>query len=160
MRDDRCDDEYPLPEVDDKAWSSIGVEEDRSEYRVVGRFEDLLAWQRARELAADVYRLTRSGPVDRDYGLCSQMQRAAVSVMANIAEGYERGSPRDFHRFLWIAKGSCAEVRSHLYVALDAGYIDHQSFAQYVEKCERVGQLIGGLRKSTAKRIRDNQRPI
>lgn len=131
------------------------LEDDRVEYGVVRRFEDLVAWQRARELTADIYRITRHGTLSRDRGLSDQLQRAAVSIMANIAEGYERGSPREFHRFLWYAKGSCGEVRSHLYVAHDAGHIDESTFAQYYELCERVGQLIGGLRKSAANRIRE-----
>ena len=87
----------------------------------IEEFEDLIAWRKARELTREVYRVTRQGKLAKDYGLSRQIQRAAVSIMSNIAEGFERGNPREFHQFLSVAKASCAEVRSQLYVALDAG---------------------------------------
>lgn len=114
----------------------------------VSRFEDLIAWQKARLLAAEIYRLTGSSPIAKDYGLRDQIQRAAVSVMANIAEGFERGGNAEFHQFLVIAKASCAELRSHLYVALDTGYIDQQVFNETLAQAEEVGRLVGGLRAS------------
>lgn len=80
--------------------------------RRVERFEDLIAWQRARALTNAIYEVTRNGSLERDYGLARQMQRAAVSVMSNIAEGFERNRDGEFHQFLSIAKGSCAELRS------------------------------------------------
>ena len=76
------------------------------------------------------------------------MQRAAVSVMSNIAEGFERGGQREFHQFLCVAKASCAEVRSHLYVALDIGYLNQLEFDQLIRKADEVGRVIGGLRSS------------
>ena len=82
------------------------------------RFEDLIAWQMSKELATHIYRISRNNELARDYRLAAQIQSAAVSVMSNIAEGFERASPGDFHRFLSIAKGSCAEVRSQLYLAI------------------------------------------
>jgi four helix bundle protein len=88
------------------------------------RFEELLAWQKARLLTKEIYELSRGAPLSNDYGLIRQMQRAAVSVMSNIAEGFDRTGSGEFHRFLSIAKGSCGELRSQLYVAFDAGYID------------------------------------
>ena len=94
----------------------------------VQKFEDLIAWQKARELAKAIYAAIRQDVFARDYGLCGQIQRAAVSIMSNIAEGFERGSNADFHRFLVMAKASCAEVRSQLYLALDIGYIDDLEF--------------------------------
>jgi four helix bundle protein len=82
----------------------------------VNRFEDLIAWQRSRELTKQIYLLTRKDSFSRDFGLREQIQRASVSIMSNLAEGFERGSINEFHQFLFIAKASCAEVRSQLYV--------------------------------------------
>ena len=88
----------------------------------VSRFEDLFCWQKARILVKQIYILTQK-PSFRDFSLKDQIQRAGVSVMANIAEGFERGTRDEFLYFLYIAKGSCGEVRSHLYVALDQKFI-------------------------------------
>ena len=88
------------------------------------RFEDLDVWQVARELVRDVYALTRRDSLRRDPGFADQVRRAAVSTMNNIAEGFERGSDKEFIRFLFIARGSVGEVRSLLYVALDQSYIN------------------------------------
>jgi len=90
----------------------------------VERFEDLIAWQKARQLTSVIYRITSLSDFARDFGLRDQIRRAAVSVMSNIAEGFDRASRSEFHQFLVIAKASCAEVRSQLYVAQDVGYID------------------------------------
>lgn len=116
----------------------------------IERFEDLLAWQRARELTRLVYAATRQAPFSRDFELARQVQRASVSIMANIAEGFERGGRSEFHQFLSVAKASCAEVRSHLYVALDAGYLDQQTFADLLTFAEEVGRIVGGLRAAVA----------
>jgi len=80
------------------------------------RFEDLIAWQKARSLTSVVYQATRQARFAKDFGLSAQLQRAAVSVMANIAEGFERNRFAEFHQFLSVAKAPCAEIRSHLYV--------------------------------------------
>jgi four helix bundle protein len=114
----------------------------------VTRFEDLIAWQRARELTTLIYTLTRSRSFSRDFGLVSQVQRASVSIMSNIAEGFERGRRPEFHQFLSIAKASCAEVRSLLYVARDIGYITEDQFAQSITLAEEVARIVGGLRAS------------
>lgn len=87
----------------------------------VERFEDLIAWQKVRLLTAEIYRVTSQGSFARDFGLRDQICRAAVSVMSNIAEGFERNRAAEFHQYLSIAKASCGEVRSQLYVAFDAG---------------------------------------
>ena len=116
----------------------------------VERFEDLIAWQKARELAKGVYAVTREGPFSKDLGLTSQIQRAAVSVMSNIAEGFERGGRGEFHQFLSTAKASCAEVRSQLYVALDAGYLDAPRFEALLAQANELGRIIGGLRRAVA----------
>jgi four helix bundle protein len=112
----------------------------------VQRFEDLIAWQRARQLTADIYSLTANGSFARDFGLRDQIQRAAVSVMSNVAEGFDRGSRAEFHQFLVIAKASCAEVRSQLYVALDIGHINEADFNRLRDLTEEVSKIIGGLR--------------
>lgn len=117
----------------------------------VARFEDLIAWQRARELARDVYLATREPAFSKDFGLASQIQRAAVSVMANLAEGYERRRRTEFHRFVEIAKGSCAEVASHLYVALDVGYLQPPRFDGLMGQTAELQRILGGLRNSLAR---------
>jgi four helix bundle protein len=116
----------------------------------VERFEDLIAWQKARELTKDVYLVSKDGQFARDFGLCGQIQRASVSTMSNIAEGFERTGPSEFHQFLSIAKGSNAEVRSDLYVALDVGYINDDQFNYLYAKASEVGRVLGGLRISVA----------
>jgi len=114
----------------------------------IERFEDLVAWQKARALAQIIYKITRERAFARDFGLSSQVQRAAVSIMANIAEGFERNRAAEFHQFLSVAKGSCAEVRSHLYAAHDAGYLDNTRFNEVCARAEEVARIIGGLRAS------------
>ena len=123
----------------------------------IERFEDLIAWQQARNLTRAVYQATRHGAFSQDAGLSGQIQRTVVSIMANIAEGFERGSRGEFHQFLSIAKGSCAEVRSHLYVAFDAGYLDRPTFEQLLSEAEELARVIGGLR-SAIEKLRNEQR--
>ncbi|MBI3801936.1 MAG: four helix bundle protein [Deltaproteobacteria bacterium] len=123
----------------------------------IERFEDLIAWQKARELARGIYQLTRQGNFAKDFGLSGQIQRAAVSIMSNVAEGFERGSRGEFHQFLSVAKASCAEVRSQLYVAFDVGYLDRARFEDLLAQAEELARIIGGLRASVEKQ-RDEQR--
>jgi len=118
----------------------------------VQRFQDLIAWQKARQLTAMIYSITRQSPMNRDFGFVSQLQRSSVSFMSNIAEGFERGRLTEFHQFLSIAKGSCGEVRSHLYVALDAQYITQTVFDEAYALADEVGRIIGGLRNSVARK--------
>src|SRR4051794_18452532 len=118
----------------------------------IERFEDFIAWQKARVLTARIYKVTNQGTFSRDYGLRNQIRNAAVSIMANIAEGYERGKPGEFHQFLCISKGSCAEVRSHLYVALDAEYLTEDLFGELTALAQEVGRLVGALRVSVERR--------
>jgi len=117
----------------------------------VQRFEDLIAWQKARELTRQIYSLTSSDRLASDFALCRQLQRSAVSIMSNIAEGSERGGRPEFHQFLSTAKASCAELRSHLYVALDAGYLDPPRFQGLLAEAEEVARIIGGLRAAVAR---------
>jgi four helix bundle protein len=92
----------------------------------IKHFEDLEIWREARRLTQAVYRLTRDSKFSKDFALSNQIQRAAISIMSNIAEGFERGGNQEFIQFLYVAKGSCGEVRSQLYVALDQEYVDHK----------------------------------
>jgi len=117
----------------------------------VERFEDLVAWQKARELTRLIYQVTQKSPFSSDFGLRDQIRRAAVSVMSNIAEGFDRAGRAEFHQFLVVAKGSVAEVRSQLYVALDARYIDEDEFVVIKELAEETTRIIGGLRASVQK---------
>jgi four helix bundle protein len=117
----------------------------------IERFEGLIAWQKARELTRVIYEVTRRGAFVRALGLARQIQRAAVSIMSNIAEGFERRSRREFQQFLFTAKGSCAEVRSQLYVAFDIGYIEESDFRSMLAQAEEVGRVVGGLRSSVKK---------
>jgi len=122
----------------------------------VERFEDLIAWQKARQLTAEIYRVSAQDDFAKDFGLKDQIRRAAVSVMSNIAEGFDRASRSEFHQFLVIAKASCAEVRSQLYVALDVGYIEQETFDNVNSSTSELSRIIGGLRAAVQKQ-RDNK---
>ncbi|MDH3445902.1 MAG: four helix bundle protein, partial [Deltaproteobacteria bacterium] len=91
-------------------------------------FTDIDAWQKARELTGLVYGATRAGAFSKDFALRDQVRRASVSIMANIAEGFGRSGSGEFIQFLAVAKGSACEVVSHLYLALDQGYVSQQEF--------------------------------
>jgi four helix bundle protein len=119
----------------------------------VQRFEDLEAWQIALELANKVYEITKQESVRRDFGFVDQIRRAAISIMNNIAEGFERGSNKDFVRFLFIARGSAGEVRSLLYLGLDQGYLTNAEFSECRDLCIRSGQIIWALIKGLRKRV-------
>jgi four helix bundle protein len=99
-------------------------------------------------LTKSIYETTQSGSFSKDYDLKTQIRRAAVSIMSNIAEGYERGGAKEFRQFLSIAKASCAELRSQLYVAADIGYLKDHQFQNLLSQSEEVGRIIGGLRAS------------
>ena len=118
----------------------------------ISKFEDLIAWQKARELTAKIYAITSSGNFSKDFGLRDQIRRASVSIMSNIAEGFERGAATEFHQYLVIAKASCAEVRAQLYVALDAGYLPDTQFTLLLQQAEEVARIIGGLRSAVDKK--------
>ncbi|MGI9068316.1 MAG: four helix bundle protein [Pyrinomonadaceae bacterium] len=118
----------------------------------IEKFEDFIAWQKARKLTSNVYKVTSQGQFARDFGLRDQIRRAAVSSMSNLAEGFERGRPTEFHQFLSVAKGSCAELRTQLYVALDVGYLSTSEFEALMTQATEVGQVLGGLRLSVERR--------
>lgn len=111
----------------------------------INNFEELKSWQKARELAGYVYGLTRKDLFARDYGLRDQIQRAASSVMHNIAEGFESGSDPEFVRFLKMARRSAGEVQSQLYLALDVGYITEEERQEAYTLAMEVKQLINGM---------------
>jgi len=115
------------------------------------RFEDLIACQKARELPQRISLNTKEGDFAKDFGLANQIRRASVSIMSNIAEGFERASRAEFHHFVVIAKGSCAEVRSQLVVAHDVGYLSDSQFNALMDLASEVSRIIGGLRSSIQK---------
>jgi four helix bundle protein len=117
---------------------------------LVERFEDLRAWQEARRLARGVYQVTSEGSFAKDFGLRGQIQRAAVSAMTNVAEGFDCDSKAEFARFLGIARRSVVEVQSLLHMALDASHIDRQAFDAHYAQAAKA--LIGGLKQSLARR--------
>ena len=124
------------------------MESKRIKTNRIERFEDLIAWQKARQLTKRIYGISKSGEFLRDFGLRDQIRKSSVSVMSNVAEGFERGGRAEFHQFLVIAKGSCAELRSQLYVALDVEYIDANTFTEVNNLAVEVSRLVGGLRSA------------
>jgi four helix bundle protein len=111
----------------------------------VRRFEDLIAWQRARSLAHRIYQISAAGSFSRDFAMRDQLRRAVISIGANVAEGFERGGDREFGQFLAHAKGSAGEVRALLYVALDAGYLSQQQFDDLAGQVRATSAVIAGL---------------
>ncbi|MBI2214447.1 MAG: four helix bundle protein [Acidobacteria bacterium] len=118
----------------------------------VDRFEDLIAWQKARELCKQVYHLTAKRDFSRDFALVDQLRRSAISIGSNIAEGFERNNPKEFHQFLSVAKSSCAEVRSQLYTAVDVGHITEDEFEGVYALAAETGRVLGGLRAAVERR--------
>ena len=113
----------------------------------ITHFEDLECWQQARELTRLVYNATKDTSFRKDLRLAGQIQAAATSSMANIAEGFIRRSDKEFIQFLFIAMASTAEVQSHLYVALDQEYIHQESFQEIYGQANKTGMIISGLIK-------------
>ena len=111
----------------------------------IERFEDIKAWRMAKDLVVTVYHITGKGKFVHDFGLRDQIRRAAISAMSNIAEGFERGSKAEFCRFLRIAKGSCGEVRSQLYVAQELEYVDRQEFISSKTQAEELSRALSGF---------------
>ena len=111
----------------------------------IEKFEEIEAWQKARELTQEIYRVTNQGAFAKDFGLRDQIRRASVSIMSNIAEGFGRGGNREFVQFLSMAKGSVSEVQAQLYVAVDAGYLAKDQFDQLYSLSQSTGNLIGGF---------------
>jgi four helix bundle protein len=111
----------------------------------VRRFEDLEVWKEARKLNRLVYAHSKASAFSKDFALRDQIRRASISVMSNVAEGFERGGDKEFIQFLSIAKGSCGEVRSQLFVALDEKYVSRPEFESAYKQCMAVSRLLAGL---------------
>jgi four helix bundle protein len=112
----------------------------------IERFEDIEGWKRARVLTRQVYKTTNTGEFARDFGLRDQIRRACVSIMSNIAEGFERGGgDKEFARYLSIAKGSAGEVRAQLYVALDVGYLTQAEFDELTQLASEISRLLSAF---------------
>ena len=109
------------------------------------KFEDIEAWQKARELTKEIYKVSKERAFSKDFGLRDQMRRAGVSVMSNIAEGFERSGTGEFMQFLSIAKGSVGEVKSQLYVAIDQEYLDKKTFNRLYRLASDVSKMTAGL---------------
>lgn len=109
------------------------------------RFEDIQAWQKARKVAAEIYKASSKGDFGKDYDLRSQIRRSATSIMSNIAEGQGRRTDRDFAHFLNIALGSVAETKSHIYLALDLLYVSESVFSELYEKLDEIGRMVFSL---------------
>jgi four helix bundle protein len=116
-----------------------------SHMATIERFEDIQAWQMARQSTRMIYEATSTGTFSRDFALKDQIRRAAISIMSNIAEGFDRDGSKEFLNFLSIAKGSCAESRAQLYVALDGGHISRAEFDRLYKSLDETGRLIGGF---------------
>ena len=113
----------------------------------IEKFEDIESWKIARETTRLIYQVSVKGDFSRDFALRDQIRRSSISIMSNIAEGFERGGDKEFLQFLSIAKGSCGEARSQLYIALDAGYVAKDEFDSIYNKLNETGRLISGLMK-------------
>jgi len=109
------------------------------------QFEDLEVWKSARELTNSIYKISNNSAFSKDYGLRDQIRRASVSIISNIAEGYERGGNQELIQFLSIAKGSCGEVRCQLYIAGDHGYITQQELKPLIEHCKRISIMLNNF---------------
>ena len=110
-------------------------------------FRGLIVWQRAKDLAVDIYKLTSDGRLNRDFGLRDQIRRSAVSIASNLAEGDERDTDKESIRFFFIAKGSLAELITQIQIAHEIGYLEKQTHARIESECDVLGRMIGKLIK-------------
>ena len=111
-------------------------------------FKELKVWQLSKELAVSIYKITAAGAFKSDFGLRDQIRRAAVSIPSNIAEGDERGSNKDAVRFIYIAKGSLAELQTQLIIAYEIGYINSEILEDIDVRCRALGKMLGSLIKA------------
>jgi four helix bundle protein len=118
---------------------------------LISRFEDIQGWQEARQLVKMISALTNLNAFAKDFGLRDQIQRAAVSAITNIAEGFDCESKVEFAHFLGIARRSAVEVQSLLYVALDIGFINESIFHEHYRQAQKTRALIGGFKRSLTK---------
>ena len=117
-------------------------------------FEDLQVWQKAKDLAVLIYKITSEGKIAKDFSLRDQMRRSAVSIPSNIAEGDERDTDKESVRFFYISKGSLAELRTQIRIALEVGFSDKDEFAKIELDCSEIGKMLGGLIKHRTGEIR------
>jgi len=115
-------------------------------------FKELVIWRKAKDLAVDIYKLTSKGDLNKDYGLRDQIQRSAVSIASNIAEGDERDTDKESIRFFYIAKGSLAELRTQIQITSEIGYVDQVAYEDIDTKCLELGKMIGKLIKARQKK--------
>ena len=133
---------------------------------LIKKFEDIESWQKGVELAVSIYGITSEGRFAKDFALAAQVQKAAVSIPSNIAEGFDRDSRRDFRRFLSIAKGSCAEVQTQIAIARGVGYISDESYQSLIAIAKFVSAKIGKLRatihvpRSDQSRVTSHESPV
>ncbi len=118
----------------------------------VSRFEDLIGWQKSRTLFKVTHEITSKPPLLKDFPLRNQMRRSSLSVMSNIAEGFDRGGDKEFVQFLFYAKGSCSELRSQLHAAKDIGYLSQDDYDNIWELAEETSKILQGLIKAIKKR--------
>ena len=118
----------------------------------VTRFEELIGWQKSRELFKLIHDVTSKPPLKKDYSLRDQMRRSSLSVMSNIAEGFDKGGDKEFVQFLFHAKGSCSELKSQLYAAADIGYLDQKDFKKIYDLVEEISRILQGLVNAIKKR--------
>ncbi len=114
-------------------------------------FEEIIAWQKAREFNKHIYEVTNKDNFKRDFELVKQIRRASISISSNISEGFERNSDKEFIYFLYVAKGSSAEIRSQLYLALDLNYISKEEFEELFLNISDISKLLSGLIKYLSK---------
>ena len=124
----------------------------------IERFEDVATWQKARELTRTIYKHSKAGEFAKDFGMRDQIRGASVSIMSNIVEGFERGGNKEFRQFLSTAKGSCGEVRSQLYVALDQNYIVTADFDELYQMTVEISRMTSGfMRYLSGSRLRGHK---
>lgn len=113
--------------------------------KMISRFEDMEIWKRSSRLVVELYKLTMSGNFEKDWGLRDQIRRSAVSIPSNIAEGFDRDSKAEFKRFLFIARGSCAELKTQLYITKALEYADKTNIESYIKECQELSSMIQGM---------------
>ena len=121
---------------------------------VYEKFEDLPVWKLAKDLTVKIYQLTKEQKFRRDYGLVDQIRRASISISSNIAEGFERGSKKEFIQFLYIAKGSLGEVRSQLQICFELGYVNKENLNMLLSQTYDLSNQLGAFISSIKKRVR------
>jgi four helix bundle protein len=131
--------------MEEREFKSSKVQGSKDQGSRVKTFEDLNVYKQGRDLTNKIYELTRQKKFARDYGLRDQIRRAPVSIMSNIAEGFERGTNAEFSRFLFIAKGSCGEVRAQLSISFDQQYIGENVYQELTNQCPQVSGMLSNL---------------